>query len=338
MAVTKILFAFYPIYVSYNHGIAVLSSLCRKCGIDVDVYLLDNVDKFNTYINENEFSHIAFSCVTKYDYLLSLPFMQVASDGGRTTMLGGVFPRLPVQLHAPVDIICRGEGEMLPLFLLEQYTGLFRSQELYPDLNRLPMPDYELFQDIAYDRVLPFDLAVPALPYSSSRGCAFRCNFCAVSLQPAGVRIRTKVEEDLKLLTDKYNPGVIHFLDELIPYYNEEWRESWGDFQFPFVSYIRADITEKQLRWLKDKGLAGCFFGIESGSEEYRNKVLGKNLTNKQIYNTVEQLKEMGVPYMASYMRGMPGETWEMQADTLELADTVSGYSIFYAYENLLGV
>jgi radical SAM superfamily enzyme YgiQ (UPF0313 family) len=333
----KILFAFYPLYVSYNYGIALLSSLCKSFGIETAVYLLDDVEKFKEYLGQNDFQYVGFSCVTKHDYLLSLPFMQAASSEDRVTLLGGVFPRLGHPLYAPVTAACRGEGEMLPMFLANGYTGLFQQQERYPDLNELPLPDYELFRDIPYDRDLPYGCEGVMLPYSSSRGCPYHCKFCAISLQPPGVRIRTKVGEDLELLTEIYKPDIVHFLDELIPYYDPAWRESWGDFKHPFVAYIRADILPEHLVWLRDKGMQGCFFGIETGNEQFRNQVLGKDLSDRQIRNTVSLLKEMGMPYMVSYIRGLPGETWEIQAETMEFYRELGGYPVICLYEDMMG-
>jgi anaerobic magnesium-protoporphyrin IX monomethyl ester cyclase len=332
----KILFAFYPLFVSYNHGIALLSSLCGAFGIKSDIYLLDNVEKFGKYLDNNSVNCICFSCVTKYDYNLSLAFMDVAKQKGIVIMLGGVYPRLITSLGAPVDLVCRGEGEMLPLFFTKGYKDIFESIQYYDDLNNLPLPDYEIFKNIPYDRVLPFGNWKKPLPYSSSRGCPFRCSFCQVSCQSPGVRIRAKVNSDLNRIVGAYKPDVIHFLDELIPYYNEHWQESWGEFKHPFVSYIRADITESQLVWLKDHGLSGCFFGIESGNERYRNEILKKNLSDKQIEKTVSMLKEMNIPFMASYMRGMPGESWEMQAETVSLSRRLGGNPVFYSYENII--
>jgi len=334
----KVLFAFYPLYVKYNNGIALLSALCKAFDIKTEVYLLDNLVKFSNYLDNNKINVICFSCVTKFDYELSLPFMRIASHYGVVTMLGGVYPRYGFPLQAPVNVICRGEAEMLPLFLTQGYDKLFREPEYCDDLNELPLPDYELFKEIPYNRELPLGSWEKKLPYSSSRGCPFKCNFCAVSLQVPGVRIRTKVGGDLERITDLYEPDVIHFLDELIPYYDEAWRESWGDFKFPFVSYIRADITGKQLTFLKDHGLSGCFFGIESGNERFRNEVLGKNLSDHQIKSTVGLLKEMNVPFMASYMQGTPGETWEIKAETVKMSREIAGYPVFWAYDNLRGV
>jgi radical SAM superfamily enzyme YgiQ (UPF0313 family) len=335
----KILFTFYPLFVNWNNGIAVLSARCKEFGVETDLYLLDDVDSFAAYLGNSDCDMVGFSSVTEHDYKLSLPFMNVANGCGKTVLVGGVYPRLGLPMHALTKYICRGEGEYLPHFLLGYDDRTFRQPLLWKDLNSLSLPDYDLFDGIPYNRELPFGgEGAVVVPYNSSRGCPARCNFCAVSIQPNLVRIRTKVEEDLNFIADKYSPDVIHFGDELVPYYSEEWRESWGNLTFPFVAYIRADISTDQLVWLVDRGMVGCFFGVESGNEQYRNDVLGKNLSDAQILRTVEVLQDAGVPYMVSYMRGMPGESWPMQSETVRMADRLGGFPVFYKYENIIGL
>ena len=140
--------------------------------------------------------------------------------------------------------------------------------------------------------------------------------------------------EDLTYLIGKYQPDVIALGDSLPPYYDERWRDSWGDLSHPFVTYIRADIKPAELIWLYDHGLTSCFFGVESGSEVFRNQVLGKNLSDKDIRRTVSMLKEMCIRFVASYIRGAPGETWEILGETATFAEEIGCHPVFYNYED----
>ena len=331
-----ILFVFFPLYVKWSHGIALLSAICKLQGIKTSLYLLDTHERFKKYLEDNPCDYLGFSCVCVHDYLLSKPFMETAKEMGKIILLGGVYPRHGSYIDAPVDYICRGDGEMLPNFLTTGNTELFDEVQIRKNLNDLPLPDYDLFQGIPYNRELPFAPEIKnILSYHSSRGCPYQCSFCEVVYQPQEVRFRTMVGEDLSYLVDRYKPEMVLFGDELLPYYYEPWRESWGDFKFPFVAYIRADISESLLIWLHDRGLKGCFFGIESADETYRNEVLGKKLSDAALYRTVNLLKDMGIPFMVAYMRGTPGETWPMQAQTEKLCRTIGGYPIIYQYEDL---
>lgn len=328
----NILFCFYPLYVEYNHGISLLSALCKQRGIDTSLCILKDMDSFRDAVNGKDW--IAFSCVTVHDYKLSLPYMIEARKLGCRTMLGGPYPRLGTCKDAPVDLVCEGEGETLPDFLLSGKDALFKTPLRYEKgLNTLPLPDYQMFQDIPFKRTEL--LKGKVLPYFSSRGCPHRCTFCQIQKQPKGVRIRTKIHEDLTYLKDQYNPDTFFIGDEHLPYYNREWRESWGDFRHPFFAYIRADVPAHILEWLIDRGMIACAFGIESGDERYRNTVLRKNLSDRDIYSTVRMLNRHNVLYSPFYMLGTKGETEAIKAKTISMAQTLGGYPFVWQYEEL---
>lgn len=330
----KILFCFYPLYVKYNHGVALLSALCKKEGIKTELYLLDEPGKFEMHLVENRYDYIGFSCVTEHDYKKSLPFMEIAEPHA-VTLLGGVYARRGLALDAPVNYICRGEGERLPYFLMYEDCRLFNEKMLCEDINSLPLPDYELFRNIPFERGFPMLEGKKVLPYYSSRGCPYKCSFCEVQGQTGMVRTRYKVAEDLRQLTERYKPDYFFVGDEMLPYYNPAWRESWEDFKHPFIAYIRADIPKDILVWLWSKGLKGVAFGVESGDEEYRNYALNKNLLDKDVYRTVNLLKGMEIEYATFFMTNTPGETFAVRAKTYKMASELGGYPFIWEYENL---
>lgn len=334
--VKRILFCFYPLYVKYNHGVALLSSLCKSSGIETDLYILDSIENFAEYLKLTSADYVSFSCVTAHDYKKCIPFMQAAKKAGKTVLLGGVYVRRGTPIDAPADYICRGEGETLPDFILNGDDRLFREKMLCEDINALPLPDYEMFRDIPFERSHLLK-GKYVLPYYSSRGCPYRCPFCEVSLQPEVLRFRYKVKEDLQYLLKKYQPDLFFIGDELLPYYNERWRDSWEDFSYPFFAYIRADISPYQLEWLIQRGMIACAFGIESGDEKYRNEVLGKRLMDADIYRTAELLNKHGVKHVTFYMTDTPKETFAIKAKTYKMAKDLGGYPFIWQYENLGG-
>jgi radical SAM superfamily enzyme YgiQ (UPF0313 family) len=259
--------------------------------------------------------------------------MVIAKNLGKTVLLGGVYPRLGLCKDAPADYICEGEGETLPDFLLHGNDNLFRNAMRISDIHALPLPDYDMFTDIPFNRTTL--LKGKTLPYYTSRSCPFSCSFCEIQLQPKGVRIRRKVKEDLTRIIDTYHPDSIFIGDELLPYYDVAWRESWRDFRFPFFAYIRADIKPDVLEWLIDRGMILCAFGVESGDETYRNSVLKKGLSDDQIWNTVELLQKNKVDYAPYFLTGTPKETPEIKAKSLKMLHQLGGYPFMWVYEQL---
>lgn len=330
----KVLFCFYPLFVKYNHGIALLSKLCKDAGIQTDLYILDDVDRFGSYI-DGSFDVICFSIVSSMEYTKSIPFLKKARSVHRGKIyLGGPWAQLqrPVEY---VDGVCRCEGETLPDFLLGGPDTLFGSSTVCYDLNELPLPDYDMFENIPFDRGIKQLDGKKCLPYYSSRGCLHRCSFCQVRYQPR-YRVRTRAFEDLTYLTDKYSPDVLVIGDAQLPYVSTEWRDSWGNFRYPFVAYIRADIDREILLWLIDRGMEGCAFGIESGDEKYRNDVLRKDLTDDQVWRTIDLLRDNGVWFSAFFMQGTPGETFKIRKKTFDMIDLIGdNMTIVWSYEEL---
>ena len=331
----RVLFCFYPLYVKYNHGIALLSALCKECGIDTRLEILSDLESFTAAIVNYDPDYVAFSAVVEQDYRELIKFALRAKALGQTTLLGGVYARRGLPVDTLFDHVCRGEGETLPDYIINGDKELFERPMFWPDLNALPLPDYELFGDVPFDRGVPFLKDKKVLPYYSSRGCRNHCSFCLVRQQTGKVRFRFKVKNDLKALAEKYGPDAFMIGDEQLPYFHPAWRESWGDFSYPFYAYIRADIKPTELDWLHERGLIGCAFGIESGDERHRNDVLKKGVTDAQIYATVERLNRLGIHYSPFYMMGTPGETFEIKNKTHGMAQMLGGYPIIFEYEEL---
>lgn len=329
----RVMFAFYPSHIRYNHGLSLLSALCKQRGIAVDLHLLGDRERFRGGLRETHYDHVCLSCTARIDFERSLPFAVIAGESGASVLWGGPWA---VMMPDSLPRVCRGDGETLPDFLLSGDDTLFREKLTLRDLNALPLPDYELFAGIPFSRGYGILEKKVQLPYFSSRGCPYECTFCLTRFQSQPPRVRTRVKEDLTELTEIYKPDLIFMGDALLPYWSRAWRESWGDFRYPFFAYIHAGIDQANLGWLIDRGLSACSFGIESGDERHRNEVLGKSLTDEQLWRTVETLKRHNIPFVPFYMTHSPGETFMIRKKTHDLKDKVGGFPVIWEYEQLI--
>jgi radical SAM superfamily enzyme YgiQ (UPF0313 family) len=327
----KVLMTFYPSHIPYAAGIALLSKLCKLRGIKVDLHVLSTLGEFKKHISRNRYEYVCFSVITHLDAPKVRPFIDYTSLAGQNVLIGGTWAKW---FDSPF-LTCKGEGETLPDFLLDGDDRLFTEEMVWDDLNTLPLPDYDLYKSHPFDRGYGIFNGLQ-LPYYSSRGCPNKCSFCLNIHQAGGYRIRTKMEEDLSELRERYRPDLFFIGDAMAPYESKCWRDSWGNFRHPFFVYIRADISKETLLWLIDKGMVSCAFGVESGDERYRNEVLEKNLTDDQIFRTVDTLKQHGVKYVPFYMRGTPGETFEIKLKTYEMVKAVGGYTFLTDYQELM--
>ena len=67
-------------------------------------------------------------------------------------------------------------------------------------------------------------------------------------------------------------------------------------------------------------------FGIECGNEDYRSKVLRRNISNAKILDQFKIISRSSIPFSVNLIIGMPGETRELIMDTVELVRSVQGY------------
>lgn len=332
----KILFAYYPFKVHYNHGIRLLSSILREKGIEVFVTEISAVTDIQKIIDESGIDFVGFSLVSSPEYNVCLPYMREAKKSGKPVLAGGVYVRRGSYIDPDaVDYICRGEGEILADFILNGKTEVFDKPYFQDNLDGLPLSDYSGLTGYEFDREIPFLKGLKIIPYHSSRGCPYECTFCEVRYQPKGLRIKHTIREDMKKLGDRFSPDLFHIMDELIPYYLEEWRDLFDGNPYPFMSYIRADITQHDLEFLIANGLKVAIFGIESGDEKYRNEVLKKNLLDSEIIRTVLILQKNNINYVPFFMTGGPFETEKIKTKTIKLARIIGGFPVIWQYEDL---
>lgn len=326
----KIAFTYYPAFVRYNHGVALLSSICKAAGLEVKIIPMD--DNFFDLINNFKPDYVGASFVTVHDYKLSIPYIKRCEV---PVLAGGVYLRK----GGMVDVnlfkhVCRGEAENIAGFFIDGNTSVFDEVQQCADISVLP--DYSGVTGYEFHRDMWFLKDKKIIPYSHSRGCPYKCTFCECRNLPKGIRIKETVKQDLMYLKETYNPELFFFLDELLPYYNYLWQYQFDGNDTRFFSYIRADITESDLKFLIDNGLYACAFGIESGCEEYRNKVLKKGVMDFEIDRTVNILNKNGIHYVSFFMTGTPGETAEIVKKTSDMASNI-GNNIFWEYEDLGG-
>ncbi|MBU2568393.1 MAG: B12-binding domain-containing radical SAM protein [Elusimicrobia bacterium] len=279
------------------------------------------------------------------------------------TVFGGPHPTFypPVLEKPQVDIICRGEGELATLELLDAIDGrkeikkilnlstkedgriiANNTRPLVGDLNTLPFPDRS-----HYDRYTYFRKSTMAF-FIASRGCPYKCSFCfnrAASTLQEGKYVRYRSPENVVNEIEEYRGTRplerVHFHDDTF-ILNTSWLFKFLELyrkriNLPFHCNLRANlVTEEIVRELKMSSCFAVSFGIEHGNELIRQNVLKKNITNHQITNTADLLRKYGIEFKTFNMVGLPGETLEEAYETVTLNQKIkSTYpwcSIFTPY------
>lgn len=260
---------------------------------------------------------------------------------------GGVHPTFcPEQSLEYADMVCVGEGEKAIIELVKRIKnkqkninktpGIWFKENnriiknntptLIDNLDSLPMPDFgpeshyirdkdkikkltkRLFLEFLTKRLNKQNKYVAEYYISTSRGCPYRCSYCASNtvknLYPAQrfFRLRSinKVIEEVKYVTGKF--GFIKFIyfsdDDLLasPIKRvQEFCALWKkEINLPFYGAIAPwSYNEEKLKFFLNAGLNIINMGIQSvtkrGGQSYHRVVSKKKI--KQIIKSISQLK-----------------------------------------------
>jgi radical SAM superfamily enzyme YgiQ (UPF0313 family) len=177
------------------------------------------------------------------------------------------------------------------------------------------------------DVILPNE----TLPIEVSRGCIFRCKFCAY---PLNGKKKMDHIRDVELIKDElvnnYNKWKItNYLisDDTFNDSNDKLEALHAmitslPFKINFVCYLRLDLLyhfrDTQLTMLEEMGLKSCHFGVESFNPETA-KFIGKGLSEDKTKDFLLYLKDRWknkISFMCTFISGLPFESKESCIDT----------------------
>ncbi len=280
--------------------------------------------------------------------------LKEVGPAGLRVVLGGTF----VNAHgaeglrepdsAGVDFLLRGDGELgmvelcaalqgpaAPADALSRILGLAwrpapgEVQDNPPrpfnqDLDSVPFPDYSLLDVSRYSPAIGSFKCLPSVNMMTVRGCAGECAFChaAKSLRE---RSLDNVIEEIKWLQADHGVRHLLFFDETFTYFRERVmafcaRLKQEGIRVRWTCNSRVDtIDPEMLRVMKEAGCWRLQFGAESGVQKQLDTIQ-KGVTPAQIRAGVEMTKAAGLDAFASFMFGIPGETYAEGLQTIRFA------------------
>ena len=242
-------------------------------------------------------------------------------------------------LEKGADFILLGEGEQTLLELVttisagrddfSQIAGLAWLQNKLPvrnaarkvmkDLDSLPLPAWDLVDIESYRQVWMSHHGYFSLNVSTTRGCPFKCNWCAKPIYGNRYNARSPqhVVEEIKMLKTIYGFDHIWMCDDIFGL-KPNWVEEFADLiedeglQFRFKIQSRADLLlqENYVRALARAGCDNSWMGAESGSQKILD-AMDKGTTVEQIAEATALLREHGIHPGFFIQFGYPGETKE---------------------------
>jgi anaerobic magnesium-protoporphyrin IX monomethyl ester cyclase len=259
--------------------------------------------------------------------------------------------------HSLIDFIVFGEYEFTLLELaqnisktkkfkpLNRIKGLIykkngralknKSRELCK-LDELPWPDRT---DVPICKYLdsPGEMPLPCAQIIASRGCPFKCIFCAwPQLTYGGRNYRTRsinyVVDEMEFLVKKMGFKSIYFDDDTFNIGKDRMLELCNEIikrkiRVPWAVMARPDLMDEDiLKAMKTAGMWAIKYGVESGSQKIidnSKKQLNLQIAKRNILLT----KKLGIRTHLTFTLGLPGETVETIEETIKLLYELDPFS-----------
>lgn len=290
-------------------------------------------------IYEDDFNFLSKMCLTRMREVAWDMATAARAIGAVTVVHGSDSTDSPLLfLQNGFDFVCCGEAEQT---LVQLCTSTLRSEKT-PNIDGLIRLDHrgalvQGLQRLAKNPAWP-SLATPARdlidlePYRrawmnahgtfsmnmvSSRGCPYRCNWCAKPISGNSFQIRpaAAVAEEMRFLKVNSGAQYIWFGDDIFAL-NQNWVRQFSaevtkkDASIPFKIQSRANLmSEETVEHLKIAGCHEVWMGVESGSQTVLDAMdKGLNLTSVRVAR--ERLKHTGIRACYFLQFGYPGEAW----------------------------
>lgn len=299
-------------------------------------------------IYDDGFNYLTKMCLTNMRDA-AWRMIALAKQRGCTVILSGSdsTDHYREYLEKGADFVILGEGELSLLELVgairdgkqdfTQIPGLaFRQnndpiktagRKVMKDLDALPMPAWDLVDMEMYKKTWLKHAGFFSLNIGTTRGCPFKCNWCAKPIYGNRYHARSPrhVVEELKWLKERYAFDHIWFCDDIFGL-KPGWVDEFADLvekeglRFRFKIQSRADLLVQQnyVRGLARAGCAEVWMGAESGSQKILD-AMDKGITIEQIAVATRLLRENGIRAAFFIQFGYPGETKEDIGKTIRM-------------------
>ncbi len=335
-------------------GLAYLAAVLGKKGFDVSIYddFVKNRVPFVDILRLKNPAVVGISCLTPVMGILPHLSRLIRNNSPYTKIvLGNIHPTLfakQLLKNGLGDIIVRGEAEetvgeladclagqgdlanIRGISYLDQDQIIENSdRDLVRNLDDLPLPAWHLVDIDQYKTPPMFSFNKRLLPLLASRGCPFRCYFCAQNVMSPKIRKRNPalVADEVASIYNKTGINMFWFADAIFPLTTQDAETFCREItkkglhnKIRWITETRADLIDRPLiRMMKKAGLYMLIFGLESGDQDLLTRMKpGLKLADGK--KAVSAAKTEKVLSLGLFMLGLPGETEQSIIKTIDYA------------------
>jgi anaerobic magnesium-protoporphyrin IX monomethyl ester cyclase len=357
-----------------------VAALVREAGHEVslfDAMLAEGVPDFTRQLRErrpdvvllyeDNYNFLTKMCLARMREAACEMIRESLAVGARVIAAGSDASDSPEPyLRAGADVVLQGEGLGTLLGLLPRLeadlgtsperltTGLHGVTSLIggtpthlngahvgPDPQQPELPAWDLADIESYRHLWRRAHGFFSLNMAASRGCPFRCTWCAKPIWGNQYLQRTPaaVAMEMTYLKRRFQPDHLWFADDIFGF-RPDWVEELArlleasDGSIPFTIQTRADlISERMAEALREAGCREAWIGAESGSQRVLDS-MRKGTTVAQIVTARNRLKAVGIRVGFFIQLGYLGEELADIVATRELLDSARpddvGVSVAY--------
>jgi anaerobic magnesium-protoporphyrin IX monomethyl ester cyclase len=212
-------------------------------------------------------------------------------------------------------------------------------------LDALPSPAWDLVDIAQYREAWISAHGYFSLNLAASRGCPYRCNWCAKPIYGDAYRYYSpdRVAAEMETIKDLFAPDELWFADDIFGL-SARWTREFAasvaerNAAIPFRIQSRCDLmTRDTVPWLAAAGCVEVWMGAESGSQKILD-AMDKGTRVAQIYEARENLRLHGIRACYFLQFGYLGEDWDDVEATIRMVRETRpddiGVSVAYPLPN----
>src|SRR5262245_24841346 len=319
-------------------------------------------------IYEDNFNFLSKMCLSRMRQI-AFGMIDTARAGGSTIVVNGsdASDHSAEYLQRGADYVLLGEAEWTLLELvqsvigesgrpIEEICGLSYFDRklnsptrtlprlLLRNLDLLPLPSRELVDIERYRDVWKKAHGFFSLNLVASRGCPYRCNWCAKPIYGDSFHARSpeNVADEMLELRERFGADHLWFADDLFGA-SDRWVHALAEHverrnaAVPFKMQSRVDLMKESIAAvLRRAGCAEVWMGVESGSQQILD-AMEKGTQVAQIPRARENLRKNGIRACFFLSLAIPGKHYAISRRPFswfaKLALTISEYRFHIRFQ-----